>query len=107
MHTHLTIRCSCGRRIFRKNILQISFHFKLFGESFVSVKYKCPRCKRIGEYLVAEKEWDISSLISSKGELTLPEIKRFKKMGKITIDELLDFHLLLRKKENWLKEMVK
>ncbi|MBC7329151.1 hypothetical protein H5T88_02205 [bacterium] len=101
------IRCTCGRRIFRKNILQISFHFKLFGESFVSIKYKCPRCKRIGEYLIAEKEWNRASLTSSRGELTPQEIRKFKKMGKITIDELLNFHLLLSEKVNWLKEMVK
>jgi phage FluMu protein Com len=101
------IRCTCGRRIFRKNILQISFHFKLFGESFVSIKYKCPRCKRIGEYTVSEKEWDSSSFNSSRGELTPQEIKKFKKMGRITIDEVIDFHLRLKENKNWLKEMVK
>lgn len=107
MHTNLTIRCSCGRRILPKNILQISFHFKLFGQSYISLKYKCPRCKRMGECIVAEREWFNSCLNSSKGELTPQEIRRFKKMGKITTDELLEFHLLLIENKNWLKEMVK
>ncbi|MGC8842886.1 MAG: hypothetical protein ACP5QS_03005, partial [bacterium] len=95
MRTYLTIRCSCGRRIFRKHILQISFHYKLLGRSYVAIKYKCPRCKRIGEYFVDEKRWDASYLTGQKGELTPQEMRRFQKLGKITIDEMLDFHLQL------------
>ncbi|MBC7327032.1 hypothetical protein H5T87_02820 [bacterium] len=108
MPTRLVIRCSaCGRRISQKNILQISFHYRLFGQSFVAIKYKCPRCKRVGEHMISENRWNASLLNYQKGELTPQEIVKFREMGKITPDEVLDFHLNLERSRNWLKELVK
>lgn len=108
MRTRLIIRCSsCGKRIFQRNILQVSFYFRLSGQSIVSIKYKCPRCRKVGEYLVEEKKWNASLLLASKGEFTMEELEKFSRMEKITPDEVLDFHLQLERKENWLKELVK
>ncbi len=108
MPTRLIIRCSsCGKRISPSNILQVSFYYRLLGQSFVSIKYKCPRCRRLGEYVVGEKQWNTSLLLSSGGELTLKELEKFNKMEKITPEEMLDFHLHLQESENWIKELVK
>lgn len=108
MRTRLIILCSsCSKRISQRNILQVSFYYRFLGQSFVSIKYKCPRCKRVGEYLVEEKRWNSSLLFSSKGELTVEELERFRRMDKITPDEVLDFHLHLEENKNWLKELVK
>jgi len=107
LRTRLIIRCSsCDKRISQKNILQISFYYRLLGQSFVSIKYKCPRCKGVGEYLVEEKRWN-ASLLFSRGELTSGEMEKFRKMEKITPDEVLDFHLHLQGSKNWLKDWVK
>lgn len=108
MHTRLMIRChSCGRRIPQKNILKISFYYGLFKKNFVSIQYKCPRCKKMGEFLLEEKQWNASLLALSKGELTFQEWEKFRGMEKITPDEVLDFHLHLEGSKNWLKELVK
>jgi len=108
LRTRLIIRCSsCGKRISQKNILQVSFHYRLLGQSFVSIKYKCPRCRRVGEYLVEEKTWNSSLLFSTKGELTQEEWEKFRRMDRISPDEVLDFHLHLQRSGNWIKELVK
>lgn len=106
MRAQLKIRCSCGKRIFRKNIIQVSFYYRLLGSSFIVVKYKCPRCKRVGEYIIEEKKWNVLILQEeTKGELTHEEVKKFEKMGKITVDELVEFHNALQREG--LKALIK
>ncbi len=51
----------------------------------VYVKYRCSRCKRLGQKVVDYHDWDESLLRVDHSELT--------EAGPITDDELLEFHL--------------
>ncbi len=87
------IRCSCGQRILRKDVLQTGLYLSVLGPSFVYVRYRCGRCKRVGERLVEEQAWNPSVLRPSPA----PEqdLRRFEHMGEITAEEVIDFHYAL------------
>jgi DNA-directed RNA polymerase subunit RPC12/RpoP len=92
MKMRTVIRCSCGQRILSKDVLQTGYFLKLFGPSFVYVKYRCPRCKKPGEQFVPQESWDERVLQQSLSELKRKERSRFKRLGPITVDEQVDFH---------------
>ena len=42
-----------------------------FGPSFVYTKYRCSRCKKLGEHFVLQEEWEDSLLHEPLTELTV------------------------------------
>jgi len=92
MNKATTIRCHCGQRILRKDVLHYGFYVKLFGPSYVYLKFRCSRCKKIGEEFVEQDKWNESILHDRPSELTEEERKRFASMGKIDISEMVEFH---------------
>jgi DNA-directed RNA polymerase subunit RPC12/RpoP len=96
----VVIRCQCGHRILRRDILQVRFYLSLFGPSFVSVHYRCGRCKRIGKQLVEEQRWAGFGEESGEEKTSRAEdIRRFHNMGPITPEEIVDFHCALESLE--------
>jgi DNA-directed RNA polymerase subunit RPC12/RpoP len=93
------IRCHCGQRIVAKDVLQRSWYVRVFGPSFMYLKFRCSRCKRLGERFIEQEKWDDSILRDIPSELSQEEKKRFEGLGKITIDEEIDFHFELEKPE--------
>jgi DNA-directed RNA polymerase subunit RPC12/RpoP len=93
------IRCHCGQRIVAKDVLQRSWYVRVFGPSFMYLKFRCSRCKRLGERFIEQEKWDDSILRDIPSELTSDEKKRFQALGKITVDEEIDFHFELEKPE--------
>ena len=94
------IRCQCGHRILRRDVLGMRFYLSLFGPSYVSVHYRCGRCKRIGKALVEEQRWagfNIDRSAEDPQQIQLEDRKRFDSMGPITPEELIDFHFALEK----------
>jgi DNA-directed RNA polymerase subunit RPC12/RpoP len=89
------IRCNCGQRIVGKDVLQRSWYVRVFGPSFMYLKYRCSRCKRLGEKFIEQDKWDDSILRDIPAEVSLDEKRRFDKMGKISVDEQIDFHFNL------------
>lgn len=89
------IRCHCGQRIVAKDVLQRSWYVRVFGPSFMYLKYRCSRCKRLGEKFVEQDKWDDSILRDIPSEMSLDEKRRFDKMGRISVDEEIDFHFSL------------
>lgn len=89
------IRCHCGQRIVGKDVLQRSWYVRVFGPSFMYLKYRCSRCKRLGEKFVEQDKWDDSILRDIPSEMSLDERKRFDRLGKISVDEEIDFHFAL------------
>jgi len=89
------IKCNCGHRVIARDVLQTGYYLSLFGPSFVYVRFRCSRCKRVGEQLVQEEKWDPSILSQPVGELSDRERKRFEEMGPIRPDEVVDFHFAL------------
>ena len=77
------IRCHCGQRIVVKDVLQRSWYVRVFGPSFINLKFRCSRCKRMGEKFIEQDKWDDAILRDIPSELTAEEKKRFDQMGKI------------------------
>ena len=91
------IKCNCGQRVLAKDVMQTGYYLRLFGPSFVYVKYRCARCKKLGEQFVKQEEWEDGILCDVPSEVTSDEKTRFDEMGKIDIHECIDAHFELEK----------
>ncbi|MBI3911435.1 MAG: hypothetical protein HY320_10945 [Armatimonadetes bacterium] len=101
-----TIRCHCGQRIVAKDVLQRSWYVRVFGPSFMYLKFRCSRCKRLGEKFIEQDKWDDSILRDIPSEMSLEEKKRFDQMGKIGVEEEIEFHFQMEDAEA-LKGLIK
>jgi len=91
------IKCNCGQRILAKDVMQTGYYLRLVGPSFVYVKYRCSRCKKLGEQFVKQEEWEDGILRDVPCEMDPDEQKRFGQMGTIDIHECIDAHFELEK----------
>lgn len=91
------IKCSCGHRIVRKDVIQTGLYLSVLGPSFVYVRYRCGRCKRVGEKLVEQETWDPSVLQPVRRGVNESDLRRFAEMGEITPEEVIDFHYSLER----------
>ena len=89
------IRCHCGQRIVAKDVLQRSWYVRVFGPSFMYLKFRCSRCKRLGEKFIEQDKWDDSILRDIPSEITVDEKKRLERLGRISVDEQIEFHFAL------------
>jgi len=89
------IKCSCGQRIVTKDVTQTGFFVKMAGPSFIYVKYRCPRCRKLGEDFIEQVHWDPRILQESISEVGAREKARFESLGPITMDEVVNFHYRL------------
>ena len=89
------IKCNCGQRIHQKDVMQTGHYLRMFGPSFVYVKFRCSRCKKLGEQFVKQDEWDENMLKDSTSELNRTEKERFASLGPIQMNEMVDFHYAL------------
>jgi len=80
--------------------MQTGYYLRLFGPSFVYVKYRCSRCKKLGEQFVKQEEWEEGILNDVPCEVSADEKKGFDRMGKIGIHECIDAHFELEKTES-------
>jgi hypothetical protein len=94
-----TIKCNCGQRIFSRDVMQQGYYVRHFGPSYVYIKFRCSRCKKLGEHFIKQEDWAEGILNDTVNEVASTEKGRFEKMGKITIDEMIDFHYALDKLE--------
>ncbi len=76
-------------------MIQTGLYLSVLGPSFVYVRYRCGRCKRVGEKLVQEEAWDPSVLGASPPRASESDRHRFEEMGEITPEEVIDFHYAL------------
>jgi len=95
MSVKSTIKCNCGQRIVARDVMQTGYYLRLFGPSFVYVKFRCSRCKKLGEQFVKQEEWEDGILKDIPSELNTDQKEQFQTMGPITLDEQVDFHFLL------------
>lgn len=91
------IKCNCGQRILVKDVMQTGYYLRLFGPSFVYVKFRCSRCKKLGEQFVKQEEWEDGILHDVPTEITPEEKQRFSEMGAIGVHECIDAHFELEK----------
>ena len=99
------IKCNCGQRILAKDVMQTGYYLRLVGPSFVYVKYRCSRCKKLGEQFVKQEEWEDGILHDVPSEILPEERGKFEEMGSIDIHECIDAHFALEKIAN-LSELI-
>jgi hypothetical protein len=95
-----SLKCHCGQRIVRRDVMQQGYYMRQFGPSYVYIKYRCSRCKKLGEHFVKQEEWEDGLLHEITCEAGDRERARFAKLGDITLDEMRSFHRALEKMEN-------
>ncbi len=94
------IKCNCGQRILAKDVMQTGYYLRLVGPSFVYVKYRCNRCKKLGEQFVRQEDWEDGCLYEIPSEVTEAEKNQFEELGAIGIHECIDAHFELEKVTN-------
>ena len=72
--------------------MQQGYYVKQFGPSFVYIKYRCSRCKKLGEHFVKQEEWEDGLLQEVQTEAKDDERARFTGLGAITLEEMRQFH---------------
>ena len=90
-----SIKCNCGHRIVAKDVVTHGYYLRLFGPSFVYVKYRCSRCKKLGEQFIKQEEWEEGILKDVAIEVSTEEKDMFTAQGPIDINEVIDFHFAL------------
>ena len=90
-----SIKCNCGQRIIAKDVMQTGYYLRLFGPSFVYVKFRCSRCKKLGEQFVKQEDWEDGILREVPTEVRPEEKARFESMGPIDIHEAIRAHFQL------------
>ena len=90
-----SIKCNCGQRIIAKDVMQHGYYLRLFGPSFVYVKFRCSRCKKLGEQFIKQEEWEEGILKDVVHESSHDEKEQFATKGAIDINEVIDFHFAL------------
>ncbi len=94
------LRCNCGQRIGQKDVMQTGYYMRMMGPSFVYVKFRCSRCKKLGEQFVKQEDWEEGILKDPAFELTSAEKERFEALGPIEMKELVDFHQSLEQSDS-------
>ncbi len=97
MSVKSVIKCNCGQRILARDVMQTGYYLRLVGPSFVYVKFRCSRCKKLGEQFVKQEEWEDGILRDVPCEMDPEEQEKFEKMGPIDIHECIDAHFQLDK----------
>jgi hypothetical protein len=86
--------------VLAKEVLRTDLYERRASEGssreYVYVKYRCQRCKRMGEAFVPESRWDRSILEPAQNEMNDNERDQFLDEAPISDDEVLDFHKRLQ-----------
>jgi DNA-directed RNA polymerase subunit RPC12/RpoP len=90
-----TIKCNCGQRIFSRDVMQQGYYVRQFGPSYVYIKFRCSRCKKLGEHFIKQEDWEEGLLRDNVTEVSPSEKARLDHLGPITVDEMIDFHYAL------------
>lgn len=90
------VRCHCGHQVLAKEVLRTDLYERASGREYVYVKFRCRRCKRMGEAFVAENRWDWSVLEPARNEMTEIERDLFLDRAPISELEVLEFESDLR-----------
>jgi len=94
------IKCNCGQRISQREVMQTGYYPRMFGPSFIYVRFRCSRCKKLGEQFVKQEEWENGILKDTTVEMSTDEKEKFHSLGTIDVREQADFHFALEKIAN-------
>lgn len=86
------VRCRCGHQVLAREVLRTDLYERSMGREYVYVKFRCKRCKRMGEAFVAENRWDWSILEPAPGEMNAEERDRFLDAEEISDADVEELH---------------
>ena len=82
------ITCACGRRIEGREVLQHGYFMNHWKPVWVFVKYRCSRCRMLGEQLVDYSQWDETILEGGAAQVAFEPAPAFVASGEIDDDEV-------------------
>ncbi|HID07986.1 MAG TPA: hypothetical protein EYP10_12665 [Armatimonadetes bacterium] len=90
------IVCQCGHSINLNDILQVGIWIRSTGDVSLYIRYRCPKCRRIGEELIEDTNVALPPPERPLIETSPAERRKFRRMKPITSDELIDFYRYLK-----------
>ena len=90
------VRCRCGHQVMAREVLRTDLYERASGRDYIYLKFRCMRCKRLGQTFIPEARFDWSSLESGADEMTTQERDRALEAGPISTGELMEFHAALK-----------
>lgn len=100
------VRCRCGHQVLGREVLRSQPCEKPSGAEAVYVKFRCRRCKKIGEAFIAHDEWTPDIFDVPNDEMKSEERDRFVGAAAIGSGDVISFHQAL-KKANTVSELLK
>ena len=101
------IRCRCGHRVLGREVLRTEFYERrtpasdpFLGElvrEYVYVKFRCKRCKRMGENFIPDSKWNWKMLEPDHNELNDIERDFFLDEEPLSTQDIVDLHNQLEK----------
>jgi len=85
--------------VLAKEVLRTDLYERSSGREYVYVKFRCRRCKRMGEVFVSERQWDWSIFEPARNEMSDTERDLFLDQDAISVAEIILFHRQLKEVE--------
>ena len=90
------IVCACGRQIEGREVLQQGYFMSHWKPVWVFVKYRCSRCRMLGEKLVDYSQWDEAALEREPDETRPEPASALVALGQIDDEEVRRFGETIR-----------
>lgn len=94
------VLCRCGHQVLGREVMRTEFYERSSGQEMVYVKYRCRRCKRLGESFIPQETWDWSIFAAPRNEMTEVERDNFAGKQDISSSDVLSFHRDLKRISN-------
>ncbi len=91
------LRCSCGHQVLGREILRAEPFEKESGREAIYIKYRCRRCKKLGEAFFNRLEFDASIFEAPRNEMSDAERDHFLDENTISSSDVIAFHRALSK----------
>lgn len=92
-----TVRCRCGHQVMGREVLRTEPYEKESGREEVYVKYRCRRCKALGEAFIPRDEWDPKIFDEPRNEMNALERDRFIDEKAVSSGDVISFHRALQR----------
>lgn len=100
------VSCRCGHQVLGREVLRTQPCEKPSGAEAMYVKFRCRRCKKIGEAFVPLDEWTPDIFDVPNDEMKSEERDRFVGSAAIASGDVISFHQALQK-ANTVSELLK
>lgn len=91
------VRCRCGHQVLGREVLRTEPYEKESGREEVYVKYRCRRCKMMGEAFIPREEWNPEMFRAPRNEMGALERDRFVDENPVSSGDVISFHRALQR----------